>query len=437
MNLALLKWEQQLREYQAALKIAETDNQKAALVVPDGKDIARELWKSVNRKTGNRDKLVRPTDAERMAGATDTVKLVSTYEFEESWAAPAVVWFLNHPDAFASVFGKKTRQVSFFANAILESVERVHFASPHIADACAKFSESPSVRIYEILEKIYTRNQSPAARANAAMAMSILLSNPTIASAETSPAVARSKQFYFLRQSVIQAPDGAMFGNISLNDMAKELAYALEHLSMDAVPPQMELIDKDGNKVLIPTPGKPTLLFFWTPEESIGLDIVQRQDLLSKQFPDLRICPISTNMEMSEWKSMLEEYGITNAYMDNENNSAGRDYRISQLPFAVLVNERCRILFIGFPNQQLQAAINNCFADKNEQSAAKVTIDDGSTPSGDAHLQPGSKPKPAAESGSDAPPALRDMPDEVSPPPAPAPTESSNEVPALREMPEF
>lgn len=442
MNLALLKWEQQLREYQAALKVAKTDNQRAALIVPDGKDIARELWKSVNHKTGTRDKLVRPTDAERMNGATDSVKQVPTYEFEESWAAPAVVWFLNHPDAFASVFGKKTRQISFFANAMLESVERVHFASPHIADACAKLSESPSVRIYEILEKIYTRNQSPAARANAAMAMSILLSNPTIASAESNPSVARSKQLYFLRQAVIQAPDDAMFGNISLNDMAKEIAYALEHLSMDSVPPQMELIDKDGNKVLIPTPGQPTLLFFWTPEESIGLDIVQRQELLAKQFPKLRICPISSHMEMKQWKNMLQEYGITQAYMDNEANKAGRDYRISQLPFAVLVNERCRILFIGFPNQQLQAAINNCFAEKNDAPAAKVTIDDGATPTAETNLQPGSKPKPAA-AGSDAPPALREMPDEAAlqpgskPQPAPQPAESSDEVPALREMPEF
>ncbi len=443
MNLALLKWEQQLREYQAALKIAETDDQKAALIVPDGKDIARELWKSVNHKTGTREKLVRPTDAERMNGATDTVKQVATYQFEEAWAAPAVVWFLNHPDAFASVFGKKTRQISFFANAMLESVERVHFASPHIADACAKLSESPSVRIYEILEKIYTRNQTPAARANAALAMSILLSNPTIASAESSPAVARSKQLYFLRQAVIQAPDGAMFGSVTLNDMAREIAYALEHLSLDSVPPQMELFDKDGNKVLLPTPGQPTLLFFWTPEESIGLDIVQRQELLTKQFPNLKICPISTNMEMEQWKSMLQEYGITNAFMDNDANKAGRDYRISQLPFAVLVNERCRILFIGFPNQQLQAALNNCFAPAEDTPTDKVTIEDGTTQpaaTGDSHLQPGSQPRPATPSaGSSEVPALRDMPDEAvaQPKPAQPTTGGSDEVPALREMPEF
>lgn len=414
MSIALLQWEQQLREYQAALKVAQTDDQRAALRTPDGKDIAQALWKSVNKKTGTRDKLVRPSDEERMNGATDSVKKVATYEFDEYWATPAVVWFLNHPQAFASVFDNKPRQVSYFANAMIESVERIHYASPHIAEACAKLAESPSVRIYEILEKIYTRNQNPAARANAAMAMSILLSNPSIASAESSPAIARSKQYYFLRQAVLQAPDDAMYGSVTLNEMATEMAYALENLSMDAVPPQVEVIDKDGNKVLLPTPGQPTLLFFWTPNESIGLDIVQRQELLTKQFPNLRFCPISVHQDAEQWQSMLTELGIPQAYMDNEKNSAGQAYRISQLPFAVLVNERCRILFIGFPNQQLQAALNNCFAPKDKTPAAKVTIDDGASEHPAPVIQPGSNPKPASAT-----------------PPA------NNEAPALREMPEF
>lgn len=413
MDNALEHWDRLMREYQAAIKVAQTPNQMEAIRRPNGEEVALLLWHSVNKKTGKRKQLVTPTAEQRMKGAVDTYKNVSTYEFEQPWAAPAVVWFLNHPDEFAKVFDGRTRQVSYFANAMLESVENVHYTSPHIADACAKLSESPSVRIYELLQKIYTRNQAPAAKAASALAMCILLSNPTIASAEPTTEIARHKQLYFLRQAILMASDDAMFGNVSLNQMAAEMTYAITNLSLDCVPPQIQLLDKDGNTVKFPQPGKPTLLFFWTPDESIGLDIVQRQEQLTHQFPDLVFCPISINQPLADWQAMLQANGITNAYMDNEQNSGGQAYRVSQLPMAVLVNERCRILFIGFPNQQLQAALNNCF-NPTPAEKPKVLIDGedaSATPSADSVLQPGSRPTEVAPQGNDEAPPLRDMPE--------------------------
>ena len=265
MNAALNEWEQQVAEYKENLKKARTADQYQAIQQPNAEEAALLLWQSVKAKTGK-----------RMRNGTS----VNKYEFDEPWAAKAVVWFLNHPQDFAKVFGTKQKRISFYANAMIESVEHTHYASPHIAEACAKLAQSPSVRIYELLQKIYTRNQDYASKANAAMAMSILLSNPTIASAEGSPEAARNKQLYFLRQSILLAPENTMFGDISLADMAKELSYALEHLSIDSIPPQMELINQNGQKVLLPEPGKATLIFFWTPQESIGSDIVRRQQQL-------------------------------------------------------------------------------------------------------------------------------------------------------------
>ncbi len=405
MQNALDHWDGLMQEYQAALQLAKTPDQLKAIEQPNGEEVALLLWHSVNKKTGKRKKLVQPTDAERLRGASDKYKEVATYEFEEHWAAPAVVWFLNHPQEFARVFGNKNRQISYFANAMLESVEQIHYASPHIADACAKLAESPSIRVYELLQKIYTRNQSPAAQAAAAMAMCIQLSNPTIASAEKSPEHARNKQLYFLRQAIILAPDNAMFGNVSLNDMAMEMSYAINNLSLDSIPPQMTLIDMNGNSVVFPKPGKPTLIFFWAPEESIGLDIVQRQELLAKQFPDLVFCPITTHQKQENWRAMLQQYNIPHCYMDNKENSSGLAYRVSQLPMAVLVDARCRILFIGFPNQQLQAALNNCFAPAN--TTQQTGADNAPM------LQPHSQPKPAESTPEhdNTPPPLRDMPE--------------------------
>lgn len=387
MNSALSNWENQIAEYKENVKKAQTPDQYAAIQQPNAEKTAQQLWQSVKGKKGKR---MRNGNA------------VTKYEYDEPWAAKAVVWFLNHPQEFAQVFSGKQKRVSFFANAMIESVEHTHYASPHIAEACAKLAQSPSVRIYELLQKIYTRNADYASKANAAMAMSILLSNPTIASAEGSPEAARSKQLYFLRQAILLAPENTMFGDITLAEMAKELSYALEHLSLDSIPPQIELIDINGNKVLFPTPGKATLLFFWTPQESIGLDIVRRQDKLLQQFPDLQICPITAHDDIQEWKDMLTDLEIPCSYMDNEQNSAGVAYRVSQLPMAVLVNERCRILFIGFPNQQLQAALNNYYA---EQQKSETTQEEE-----EPIIQPGSQPVLDTQSG-DTPPPLRDMPE--------------------------
>lgn len=419
MKNALAGWEQQMSEFQAAQKVAKTEGQRAAIKLPNGADVAKGLWKAVNRRTGEREEVVRPSAAERMKGGTDRKKMVPTYEFEEPWAAPAVAWFINHPQAFAQIFGDKQRQVSFFANALLESVARVHYNHPSIAAACAKMAESPSVRVYEMLEKIYTRNQDPTARASAALAMSIMLGNPAVSSAEGSDAMARSKRVYYLKQALNQAPEEARFGNISLSEAGIEVAYLLRHLSIGSIPPQMLLQGKEGEPAAFPKPGKANLLFFWSPAEPNGLKFASKAEQLHKQYPELEFCPITAFQEPNEWRAMLEEQGIPFCYMDDEQGTAGKAYRITQLPTAVLVNEKCQILYIGYPGLQLQTALDNHFSQKGD-GKSRVTIGTDGPP-----LQPGSEPVPASQPQ----PSPVDAPH-----PLPA---SSDDAPELREMPAF
>lgn len=412
MRAALAKWEQQMTEYHAALQVASTDEQRAAVRVPDGRDMAAELWRSVNRKVGEREELVRPTAQERMNGAVDERKMVSIYEFEQPWAAPAVVWFLNHPDAFAQVFGNRQRQISFFANALLESVNRVHFSSPYIANACAKLSESQSVRVYELLQKIYSLNQDLTARASAAMAMCIMLTNPTIQGAEGSAAMARNKQLYFLRQAARISPEDTMFGTRSMNDAILEMTYVLRNLSVGSIPPQLTVKGMDGNETTFPVQGRANLIFFWSPSEQVGLNVVTKQHLLAQQFPGLVFCPVTVHANHSEWLMELRQLGIVgNCFMDNEQNSNGKAYRISQLPTAVLVGPDSRILFIGYPNLGLQTALDNLYASQRERGA-RVVVE--GTPGGEEAptIQPGSQPTGPSGSQS-APPALRDMPNDL------------------------
>jgi len=78
MQNALDHWDGLMQEYQAALQLAKTPDQLKAIEQPNGEEVALLLWHSVNKKTGKRKKLVQPTDAERLRGASDKYKEVAT-----------------------------------------------------------------------------------------------------------------------------------------------------------------------------------------------------------------------------------------------------------------------------------------------------------------------------------------------------------------------
>lgn len=418
MQDALNRWQQRLSEYEAALSVAQTDEQRAAIAEPDGADVAAALWKSISAKTGERDEMVEPSAEERMQGAKAEMRKVATYAFEDAWAAPAVFWFINRPHQLARLFEGKPRQLSFYADALLKSIDKRHYNSPHIAEACAKLSESPSVRVYRILEKAYTRNQDATARGCAALAMSIMLTNPTIAAAEGSETVARGKRIFFLKQALNLTLEKARFGNATVSEVATELAYVMRHLSVGSIPPQMKVRDMGGKEHTFPIPGKTMLLFFWSVDEEVGSRMVAKGDSLKRQYPGLEFCPITVHQDTESWSARLQELGITHCYMDLADNRGGMAYRVRQLPTAVLVDERCRILYMGYPDMKLQTALTAHF-NENIVSGPRVRIGEAAPVGEDAPvIQPGSQPEPA-------PPAVQDMP------------QPSDEAPALREMPKF
>ena len=417
MQDALNRWQQRVSEYEAALSVARTEEQRAAIAEPDGADVAAALWKSISTKTGERDEMVEPSAEERMQGAKAEVRKVSTYAFEDAWAAPAVFWFINRPQQLARLFEGKPRQLSFYADSLLKSIDKRHYNSPYIAGVCAKLAESPSVRVYRILEKAYTRNQDATARGCAALAMSMMLTNPTIAAAEGSETVARGKRIFFLKQALNLTPEKARFGNATVSEVATELAYVMRHLSVGSIPPQIKVRDMKGQESALPVPGKTMLLFFWSVDEEVGSRMVAKGDSLKQQYPGLEFCPITVHQDAESWSARLQELGITHCYMDKADNSGGMAYRVRQLPTAVLINERCQILYIGYPDMKLQTALTAHFTE-NVGRGSRVRIGEAPPAEGEETvIQPGSQPAPAAPA--------RDLP------------QPSDEAPALREMPKF
>lgn len=394
MKQVLAQWQQQMAEYEAALSIATTDEQRASIPPPVAADLAPALWKTVRAQTGAREVLqannpISPTRGN--AGGADEVgvtRTVKTYEFEQPWAAPAVIWFINHPEALTALYAQDSKQLGSLAQSLLNSVYRVHFESPQIGQICPTLAQSTSPQAHAIAEKIFERNTDPSARACAALALSIMLANPTAAEAEGGYARARSKRVYYLRQALNLAPKDTLFGAHTLTRVAEEQVYQLRNLTVGTIPPRFSVTAPDGKQATFPTTGKPNLIIFWSPGEDVGLSIMSKLHSLTSTYPGLELCPIVPHGDEEEWKRMLQENGISTCYMDNEQGTAGTSYRVSQLPFVVLTSDRAAILYIGYPGMQLQTALDSYF------SAAPA------------------RPAPQAEEAphSDTPPALRPMP---------------------------
>lgn len=415
MQSSLAAWQQRTAEYEAAVAQAVTEEAKAAVARPDGMDIAPALWQAIGAKTGTRTEETKSKKGSKK-------NIINTYEFEEPWAAPAVVWMLNHPNAFAAVFRGKTKQVSFFANALLSSVSNVHYKHPAVQQLCPTLAESCGEREYLILQKIYRENTDKNTRACAALAMSLMLNSPMLAGVEGSAEMTRGKRIYYLKQALLLSDKDADFGGIPITEAVSRQTYYLQHLAVGTIPPRLTVRDMDGKTCEFPEAGKVNLIFFWSPAEEAGTNIVQQREKLEQKNPGLVFVPVIP-AATPEQVQRLREAGIT-TYMDDEDGTAGQAYRVSELPNAVLVNEHARILYNGIPNIELQTVLDTVFRKEHaaaEAAKPKVIIQEAPA------VQPGSVPHPAdpQEKAPTAPPA------------ADTPAAEKETPPALREMPEF
>ncbi len=409
MNKALADWRQELDEYMAAVDQFDTAEQRAAVPAPSADRVAAALWRSISAKTGQREEMVQPTAEERLRGAKPSVRKRNTYEFEEDWAAPAVVWFTQHPDALASLFEGKPRQLSYFADALLTAIEKKHYLNPAITEAIAKLAESPSERVYGIMERIYARNGDPTARGCAALAMSMMLSNPLLAAEAGSPAMARGKRIYYLKQAISLTTDNTRFGNALLADIVVEQSYRLRYLSTGCVPPQVHVRDLLGQSRSLPEPGKPTLILFWNPADEMSSDIARRLPSLTEKYPGLVVAAVTATVDSGELQQVLTECGVGNSYVDDAQNSAGTAYRVAQVPTIAFIGDRSNLLYLGYPDLHLQSAMDSYFSNRGKDSAGPVTVRGQA-----AEIQPA--PLPATRpvtpaTGSDVAPGLREMPE--------------------------
>lgn len=395
MQQALQEWNQQVAAYKQAVQNAPDDAARAAITVPTGRDIAPKLWQAMSSRTGTR---------RNSKGTAD----IPTYEFEKSWALPGIVWILEHPQAFTAAFTEEEQaQLTYFGNAIVDSLIRRHYTHPGISAAVPSLATTSSVREYELLQKIYQRNQHKEARACAALGMSIMLNNPMVSSVEGSEAMARGKRLYYLKQSILLSGKDTRFGSRPITEVAMEQAYFLRHLAVGCIAPQLRVADTQGAAHTFPTPGKPNLLIFWSPADPVSSGMVRDIEKLRSQYPELEICPIMPHADAEAQQQALEELGISFTYVDDAKGTAGRSYRVDQLPTAILIGKRSNILYGGYPDMKLQTALETASLTDEQDSKARrpsVMIKENDAPV----IQPGSTP---AQSADTTVPGLREMPE--------------------------
>lgn len=413
LKQALSLWEQRMQEYHAAVEQATTPQQKAAIPMPNTEEIAPAIWKAISAKTGTRQETV-DTYNERGRREKQTIS-VSAYEFDEPWAAAGVVWMLQNPNAFAAAFAnKKEDRTAYYGEALVKSIERVHFASPLIREICPVFAANGAAKEYELLQKIYQRNRDAATRASAALSLSLLLNNPMVSAMEGSEAMSRGKRIYYLKQALLLAPKGTSFGASTLEQVAMEQAYRLRHLAVGSVAPKITLKDMEGKTHQLPATDKHNLLIFWSPEEAGGTHIVANQEKLTRQYENLQVWPITPFQTPEAASTIPTNTGVNYTLMDDSNGTAGNTYRITSVPTVVLIGPDSKILYYGAPNLQLQTALDRAFTTP-KTARPRVFIEGAKSPNAPT-IQPGSTPKPAAEKIDSTP---------------------GDEAPALREMPEF
>lgn len=354
MKKTLAQWDQQLKEWHAAEEQAVTPQEKDKVLreYPDGADIALALWKAVDAKS-----------------------------FKEEWACPAVVWWLNHIALFKQIIPPNELQKS--VSALWKAVDEVHYQNPLIAGACATFAQSSDVRVYRMLEKVYTANPNEKAKGCAALALALFLDRTNVLSeAEWGGSeMKRAKRVFYVREALLKAPNEP-FGTGCVGDIASEEVYRLRYLAEGALSPLVSVKDRAGQKVALPVRDKNTILFFCTPDDEESVSILSKSAVFQTQYPEFVFCPVLAGMSRDEAIQRLSACEIAcDFYLDDTGDashawrvrhdrcSAGSQgdsegiahwWRVRHTPAVALISDKGRLLYWGAPDMNFQAKLDEC-----------------------------------------------------------------------------
>ncbi len=391
MNKALSAWNKANAEITAALKQTTDPEERAILQrsAPKAEVTAKALWNSISKRLGTR--LVQYT-----SNGKKMEKRVPTFEYEELWAAPAVIWLLQHSDALGRSLSSSA--YSHALKSLLDSVERVHYIHPDMAQLSHILVRTPSVRSYEILEKVFMNNSSPRAQSCAALAMSIMLRDENVYSIEGSKEMAQAKRLFYIRHALRTAPANTTFGALRIEEVALEELYLIQQLEEGSIPPLISVID-EKNTIELPVADRVQILFFWEKNDPASLAVLKTLTKVKEKYPFADFYAITTGIDRSELTNAIPEASrsVVKSYLDPKADAIYA-YRVPKASYAVLINEKGRLLYRGEPNLKLEAAL------------AQYQVNQSGRSEKDGKPDPIISPSEPEESTGEAPP-LRPIPD--------------------------
>ena len=377
MNNVLEDWRMRQSDWESALKTAESGEKRAELMKnrPDAVPVARELWRLVGRD------LQKP-------------------ETQKSCLLPAVVWFLDHPQAVAQAFpnGDMARKIVVFC---LDSLENTLF-----------------------------REQGAGKAASLGLAM-VMKETTGMLQDDVRLVAARGK---LLKDAIIKCYDSS-FGPIPVQNIVKEELYEIRNLNIGQTGPEISLPSTAAaGKVTLPSGNKPVLVVFWDPQDMRSVQFLQKAASLRKEFPGLTVMPVAPGKRENIEKALLNLKMDMPSLVD-EKAVAFKDYRVRLTPRVYLLDPAGKILMRGTPDMLFDA---NLYAVMGKLEGKKKEKPDGKkSPSSPASSKPVSPPARINSPDTRVPSVSR--PDRPRPafPSAPSGAEDhSLSAPPLRPMPE-
>lgn len=237
MKNALADWQMRQSDWESAFKTAESDEKRAELMEsrPNAIPVAQELWRQVGRD------LQKP-------------------ETQKPYLLPAVIWFLDHPQAVAQAFpnGDVARKIVVLC---LDSLENTLFREKGAGKAAYALSNSRDLRCRVILEQIKDYNQFPEDQGLSALGLAMVMKETTgMLQDDVRLVAARGK---LLKDAIIKCYDSS-FGPVPVRNLVKEELYEIRNLNIGQTGPKISLPSTaTGAEVTVPSGDKPVLLVFW------------------------------------------------------------------------------------------------------------------------------------------------------------------------------
>lgn len=343
MQNALSVWNVRQTDWESAFKTAETNEKKAELLKsrPDAVPVARELWKQVRN------------------------------DLKKPYALPAVIWFLDHPQAVAQAFpsGDMAKKIIV---ACLDAFESDLLLVRGAGQAAHALSSSKDLRCRIILERIKDFNQSPEDQGLAALGLAMVMKENTgMLQDDHRLVAARGK---LLKDAIIKCYN-ARFGPVNVRDLVKEELYEINNLNIGQTGPKISLPSSaTGTDVAVPSGDKPVLVVFWDPRDARSAQFLEKAVSLREQFPGMAVMPVAPG-SMEHVNKALLNLNLDIPSLVDEKAVTFRDYRVAQTPRVYLLDPQGKILLRGMPDMlfdaNLYAAMNQFEKNGKEKKAAK------------------------------------------------------------------